>query len=62
MLTGYYDEAGRVVKVGDKWEYHNVVYTVVYEEEMFFEHPSDWASADDDIEIYHANKGLVVTK
>ena len=61
MLTGYHDCDGKEIRIGDKWEFMSVVYTVVNEDgDVFFEHPSDWASSDDDIEIEHSILGQIV--
>lgn len=61
MLTGHFDKEGNEIRVGDKWKFLNVIYTVVKEDdEIYFEHPSPWAGNDDDIEIEHSLEGLIV--
>lgn len=62
MFTGYRDKTGKEIHIGDKWEYHNVVYKVVKGKEVYFEHPSVWASADNDIEIEHSREGEIIAE
>ncbi|WP_080875580.1 hypothetical protein [Oceanobacillus timonensis] len=62
MLTGYFDGNGNELKIGDKWEYLNVIYTVIDDGNIYFEHPSHSARSDDNIEIEHSWRGEVVAK
>lgn len=63
MLTGHFDKNGDEIRLGDKWEFLNVIYTVVKEgDEIYFEHPSPWASNDDDIEIEHSEEGEIINE
>ena len=63
MLTGHFDKNGNEIRVGDNWEFLNVVYKVVKRDnEVYFEHPSPWASRGDNIEIEHSNEGVIVAK
>ncbi|GLO66199.1 hypothetical protein [Oceanobacillus kimchii] len=61
MLTGHYDSEGKEVKIGDKWEYHTVVYTVVDDGDIIFKHPRESTTIDDHIEIEHSWRGTIKT-
>lgn len=55
----------REINVNDKWQYGGVVYTVERDEEtneLYFKHPSERATSDDDIPIQYAGEGQFIYK
>lgn len=52
-----------MLKVNDKWIYHNVIYTVERNEEtgfLYFKHPSERAGQDDHISTEHISHGELI--
>lgn len=54
-----------MLKIGDQWQYHNVIYTVERNEEtntLYFKHPNKRAGQDDHIAIEDVKHGEVIYK